>query len=481
MNRLTFLVVLLPVVLAQPLVAQAPFSISDWKDCEAQICNAGEAFRYLLASRQSDNNNCKAALELEKKASLRDACDVLVPLSEAPIDDTGLVAAFMQVLNSQSNTFPLPWASSIGGFSFTVDPGGAPIFETNSFGPLFAERPLTGGQGSWSVSIGYQRETWTGIDSLSFDRISAEKTRPLTDTRVCQPNDCLSLRWTSEISFRTSHVLLSSSWGLSDRFDLGVNVPITTVMVEGRSFRSGKFSALKPDGEIEGTVQSADGHSTGFGDVSVRGKLRLGANSRKLQWAAASEVRFPTGDPLALTGTGHSAIKAALLMAYAVNPISERAVERLGFNLNVGYTWAGGGIDIDNEGSIQARTGGASTVGVEQHTADFSLAPANELNVVASMDLSVSRRLTIIGEYMLRGLLDGSEVRTNTFPGLLDTQISQPFVYEKAFQPIQYLAAGVKWLVGRNWVGSIHVLVPTTDYGLRSRLAPIVRLERRLR
>ncbi len=66
---------------------------------------------------------------------------------------------------AQLSTFPI--GSSSGGFTFTFDESlGVYNRTTQSFGPIFAERPLTAGKGKFSLAVNYQHGTWDRIDGL---------------------------------------------------------------------------------------------------------------------------------------------------------------------------------------------------------------------------------------------------------------------------------------------------------------------------
>src|SRR4051812_10368458 len=178
----------------------AAFHASPWKDCRNSSCDAGEAMTYLLWSRQSDNNQCKLVLDLAGHRDQRSACDSLVPASGLQaIDEIGVVAGIRRFIANQINSFPLPWGSAAAGFAYSVDPQtGLPRFQTYSFGPFFAERPLTSGRGAWNVQVTAQRTDWRSIDDVPLRRIAFESYRAPTDR--CTADACLSQRFVSELN-----------------------------------------------------------------------------------------------------------------------------------------------------------------------------------------------------------------------------------------------------------------------------------------
>ena len=73
-----------------------------------------------------------------------------------------------------------PTGTSSGGFVFKLDPStGLPARTATTFGPSFAERALTSGEGKVSVSANFSAATYGRLGSFSFDRLKiGEGSRP---------------------------------------------------------------------------------------------------------------------------------------------------------------------------------------------------------------------------------------------------------------------------------------------------------------
>ena len=70
---------------------------------------------------------------------------------------------------TQLATFPL--GTSSGGFTYTLDPAtGAIAPASRSFGPSFAERPLTIGEGKFTTGIQYQHVEFDAFEGADFGR-----------------------------------------------------------------------------------------------------------------------------------------------------------------------------------------------------------------------------------------------------------------------------------------------------------------------
>jgi hypothetical protein len=483
--RMSAVLTLLLLVSSSTVLAQGastPFSTTPWKDCTTSNCDAGEAFRFLLWSRQSDNNKCKLLLDLTGNS--RRACDALVPATgEQPVDEIAVVDGLRQFLNTQSNTLPLPWGSSAAGFAFSIDPRtGIPILSTKSFGPTFAERPITSGKGALSVEVLWQRTRWNSLDGTPLSAISTEGGRVPTDPR-CQPGSCLSLRWTSDVKFVTSHWIVGSAYGISDRVDLGVTIPINTSRLEGTSYRSGSFPTNTSPGQVEGSVR-ASGTSTGLGDVGIRVRVALSNPTPPLtgwQFGASGEFRAPTGSAQALLGTGDSAAKAMFAAAYSVEPLASSLWRRTSLHANAGYTWAGNGIRVSNERHVSDDYAGLSSVGLDQLTADFLVETSDEVDFAAGLDAPLTDRITVSADYVLRVLRSFARFENRIFAGGRGQTMSQPFLSADKNVPLQMGVFGGKVLLFDHWVLNANVLFAIGQRGAIPSLTPIVGVERQFR
>lgn len=243
----------------------------------------------------------------------------------------------------QLNTVPL--SSSAGGFVFEIDPAlGLPVRQSQSFGPIFAERPLTVGRGKFNLGLNYNRYTFDKFDGL--DLRDGEITLLFVHEDVGIPD---SLDFLAEGDVITSNLFLKintsvtsfvATYGVADRFDVGLVVPIIDIDVSYAAVAQiQRLSTYQtpgthqfPDGTSGKTI-AYSGSAQGLGDITLRGKLKI-ASERALAVAGTAEVRFPTGDELDLLGTGAYQGKFSLLAAVPGNSVSP--------HINVGYAVASG-------------------------------------------------------------------------------------------------------------------------------------------
>ena len=169
-------------------------------------------------------------------------------------------------ISNQLTSFPL--GSSAGGFSWTFDTStGAFLRASPSFGPLFAERALTVGRGRLNVGFNYQRSTYDEFDQLSL------KDGDLR--RVAQGGGQMASD-VARLGLNVDSGGFFANYGISDRVDLGVAVPVLHVSAK----ISRTTSVPSGSGQQTGTVDRRDSAS-GLGDVVLHGKFESSRSTRR--------------------------------------------------------------------------------------------------------------------------------------------------------------------------------------------------------
>ena len=134
---------------------------------------------------------------------------------------------------AQLSTFPI--GSSSGGFTFTFDESlGVYNRTTQSFGPIFAERPLTAGKGKFSLAVNYQHGTWDRIDGLDLG--GDELPLYLVHEDTNRDNTSLNLFFEGDIiesqlavDLKTDTTVFLANYGISERLDIGLALPFQRV------------------------------------------------------------------------------------------------------------------------------------------------------------------------------------------------------------------------------------------------------------
>jgi hypothetical protein len=282
-------------------------------------------------------------------------------LLESRRERLDIVFHVIDLAGNQLSSFPLGSAS--GGFTWTFDAASAVFTRgSNSFGPVFAERPLTIGRRRLNVGTNYQRVTFDHLDR-----------RGLRDGEIVgyfgQNFDGIGFFFADSLDVRVATDTLNvfATYGLADRLDVGVSVPINRVDLNATLTSRIGDTDDGIDYALEPIVTSRSGTASGLGDVVIRAKYTI-LKRNSVGIAESIDVRIPTGDEHDLLGVAGPQIKLTL--------IASSAWGRLSPHLNVGYTITGTSTSADDEAS-------------------FVVPPPEEVNYVGGADLALSLRTTI--------------------------------------------------------------------------------------
>lgn len=410
---------------------------------------------------------------------------------KAGFDQLQTPRQFNQQLVTLLATFPV--GSSSGGFTYTFNPSlGTFSRSSESFGPLFAERALTIGRARGSLGVGFQRST--------YDTFEGENLRQRDIVFHVEHVDCCGatrggvavgdgtrlnpafegdiIEAALALRLTTQTMVFYASYGLTDRLDFGVAVPLVSIDMDASirarierlaTAANPETHAFDGDNPDERTF-GASARATGIGDIVVRAKYNV-LRARGGGLAAAVDVRTPTGDESNLLGTGGVQTK--------VYGIASVAVGRLSPHINAGYT--------------------ASTKG-----ALLDAALNDEWNYAVGLDLAVSPRLTLIADVLGRSIRDAGRLKEadkvfkfiQTGPGgsggggggggggaggsgtTPPTQVTRR---ELRFQPgnlnLAIGNAGVRFSPLRTLLVSANLLFNVTSAGLRDRVTPVISVD----
>lgn len=236
-------------------------------------------------------------------------------------------------LANQLSTFPL--TSSAGGFSYSFDPQ-LGIFnrQTTSFGPIYSERALTIGRGKFNFGVNYSTFTFNRLDGLRLDNGDMKLVFRHQDTN----GDGSNLQPFVEGDLVTADLYMDlqsqvtafvATYGVSERLDLGMAVPVVSVDIElsadANVLRLATADTLQdthrfPNGTSR-QIFARNGHAAGLGDVAFRGKYRAIKGSRATL-ALSGELRLPTGEDRNLLGTGAVQFTGGVVASLTRNGIS---------------------------------------------------------------------------------------------------------------------------------------------------------------
>lgn len=375
-----------------------------------------------------------ALLMVSAEARAQGAGDALFDLLFGPSGqgalslDTSL--ALGAIIPSETATFPI--GSSSGGFTWSFDPSlGVQTRRSNSFGPMFAERPFTNGRRKLNVAVAFQH---TAFDSLAG--------QPLSRLRDTFTSGAFTDTLVSSISLTSDRTILSASYGMMDRLDFGVIIPFGRVQASGSStysFRRGT--------QTGGFTESSSGTSSGISDIIARTKVHV-LSTGGLHLGAGLDVRMPTGDSDQLLGIGTTQTKVTLIGSYVVRNVAP--------HFNVGYTIGGDGIRFVN-GEVDL---------------DNSEIATREVNYTIGADFAASPIITIAGDVIGRRLQDSVNFKYIT------DSFGSYFTIEPGTLNLVLGTIGAKVKVGGMWLITGSVVFPLTDAGVKPGITPVIGFER---
>jgi hypothetical protein len=297
-----------------------------------------------------------------------------IPASSA--ENAALIAFITDALGSSIGNIPI--GSTSGGETFRFE-GGVPVRTSTSAGPIFAERAQTLGRGRVLAGIsrtGFRFATLRGVDmrdinlvfthqNVDFDGCDAQFGADCTLYGVpLLENDEMDFHLSMDLTVHVTSMYLT--YGVSDRFDFGLVVPIVQAAFRGESEAQirpfgGTTAAHYFAGTADNPVLSASrqslGSSAGLGDVAMRLKLNL-RETPDASFALLVDGRFPTGSQEDLLGSGKFSGRTLVILNSKFGDFSP--------HLNAGYLY---------HASTQQNDAVLGTVGFDHKLSDaFTLA-----------------------------------------------------------------------------------------------------------
>jgi len=257
------------------------------------------------------------------------------------------VTASQAVINSLNNfignsvaSFPL--SSSTAGVTFDFS-SGKPVPTSTSFGPIYSERAQTLGSGRINLGLNFTYIKFTKVRGLPTKDMRLTFThQDVGDPGLGDsPNEFDTMDLFMNMDIRASVFAFYLTYGITDRFDIGVAVPFTNVQLKAdpiaymnsytwvsNDSANHYFDGTQTEPVLTKAPTPIDDDATGIGDIAVRAKYNF-VREKLIDFSALAEYRMATGDADNFLGTGYSSLRFSLIGSKILGDFAP--------HLNLGY------------------------------------------------------------------------------------------------------------------------------------------------
>jgi hypothetical protein len=387
----------------------------------------------MTSRRRAGALACAAFIASAAPATAQSVSDVLAFLMTNQSVSTGSVERDREAAQATSTTISralaanlatLPVTSSSGAFVYRLNPElGTVERATQSFGPFFTERALSGGGHRATFGLTLQQLRFSSLDGRNLrDGSLVTTANQFTDEAAPFDIDRLTL------NINASVATLYANIGVTDRLDVAVAAPFVALFVEGsrvNTYRGRTF-----------TQATASARAIGLADLVVRTKYTVFAESSS-GVAATVDVRLPTGREEDLLGAGSTSAKFAAI----------------------------GSVE---QGRVSAHANSGVSIG----------GLAREFSYGGALAIAASPRVSLIGELLGRWIDSPGHIVTVSAPHPQLSGVATLRLTPDASR-LHLLTAvpGLKWNLTETWVLAANVSIPLTSAGLTAPITPFIGLD----
>lgn len=281
--------------------------------------------------------------------------DAALAFSDALESGNSLLIGFVSDAISLSvANIPTPATSAGSVVEFT--PGGRIQTRLVSGGPIYAERAPSLGRnklllGVLFTQMGFRNLRGIPINDLLFNFRHVDIPGTPGFGNPIQENNILQVR--TQLAIRTFAASFFATYGVTNRLDIGVALPVVYTAITGRSDASiipfGATSVYSFGGPAEDPKVSEtsyqEGSAIGIGDLGVRFKLNLHQGD-KLGLALQGDLRLPTGSVDNLLGLGTVAARGLGVVSAEFGRFTP--------HVNLGYLYRGRADSLQNHSLVAA-------------------------------------------------------------------------------------------------------------------------------
>jgi hypothetical protein len=376
-------------------------------------------------------------------------------------------------------------ASPASGLLFTYDPTLHTFVPstTESYGPTRTERAETIGRHRVFVAATYQFLDFSSLDGIDLRHLPVVYTHfpfrfpGCPGDPQCDPSrpgfPAFEEEYTTtqnSIDLKAHQITFSGTFGLTQRIDISVDVPILDV---GLGITSAAhivrvapqpvpstdplysttvggfyhfFNFNDPAGSLDASFSNSK-HATGIGDVVFRVKGTV-LNYERARVALGLDIRTPTGDEENFLGSGAIGVKPFIAASYS---------GRISPHVNLGYQYNGDSILAGNLG-----TGSEGKL-------------PNQFFYSGGVDIAVARRLTLAADLLGDRLSSSDRLRESSFvnvDGVTQPGVQQVTLFRDSVNMVD-ISSGAKINLWRNLLLTADVAFKANDAGLRAKVRPL--------
>jgi hypothetical protein len=337
-----------------------------------------------------------------------------------------------------------PFAAASSGFVIKLDPStGLQVRTATTFGPSFAERALTSGDGHISLGVSFMSSSYDRLGSAAFDGLQLRSASAVSarDGRSGIANVALS----------SKTVVISGLMGVTDKLDIGADVPIVTVKVNGTT------SLFNGNGQMI-LFAKGGGVASGLGDIAGIVKYRFFAFGTSEPdpggLAVMATMRLPTGDRDNLRGLGVTRTMLSFIASSGQGRFRPHA--------NVGYEFWSKGVGVPSD-----------------YTQNGFVTARHQVKGAAGFEVEAAPKVTLLVDFLGGEIFGGGKVGfrpdgTITIPEITASQSAVALpegIWNLSLVP------GLKVNLKGKLLLSVNALVALHDTGLHARVTPVAGIE----
>jgi len=447
-KRVSNILKLLSLACAGSVAMSSPASAQGLRDRISDLFIFGPGQEPLFLAGSADPNN---------PASLQAHGLHFIPSSAA--ENGSIISFITDALGASVANIPI--GSTSGGVTFRFE-GGVPVATSTSAGPIFAERAQTLGRGRILAGISRTSFRFATLRGVDMDNIGLVFTHQNVDFEGCDAqfggdctlygipvleNDAIDFHLSMDLNVRVTSMYLT--YGMTDRFDLGLVVPIVQADFRGESdaqirpfggTTAAHYFAGTPTNPVLSAHRQSLGSAAGLGDVALRAKINF-RQTPGSSFAFLVDGRFPTGSPKDLLGSGKFAGRALAIFNSRFGDFSP--------HLNAGYLYHAG---------TQQNDAVLGTVGFDNRLAESVTLAADLVTELQVGDSKLHLPPLVTYESPFRRTLNPTNI-----PDIRDDIVNGSF--------------GVKLIPARNTTLVLNSLFPLNRGGLRANLVYTASIE----